>query len=102
MSATLRFTDYNDTFAVDYKTNLINDTDDNFTVIGIVGLDDNEIVLGMQFKQLAYSVGAFKAFAISKGLKLSKINDQLQTITVIQNFTGTNYYGSGGLGIDNI
>ena len=101
MSATLRFTDYNDTFAVDYKTNLINETDDNFTVIGIVGLDDAEVVLGMQFKELAYSVGAFKAFAITKGLKLSKINDQTQQITVIQDFTGGTYYG-GGLGIDNI
>lgn len=99
MAASLIFEDYNSTFKVEYKTNLLNATDDNFTVCEVVGLSDTEKRLGMAFERLQYTVAAFKAFALSKGLKLSKLDGS--GLTVLQGFAGSNYY-SGGLGIDNL
>lgn len=56
---------------VQYKTDLITETQDNFTVMSIEGLDDAEKELGIDFKQLPYNINIFKEFAENNGLGLS-------------------------------
>lgn len=97
MTTSLIFTDYNSTFKVEFKTDLIG-TNDNFTVMDIIGLDDAEIKLGMNYRKLPYTVAAFKTFAANNGLKLQKLD--ANGYTTLQDFTGT-YYGNG-LGVDNL
>jgi hypothetical protein len=97
----LIFTDINNTINVHYKTDLITDTQDNFNILSIEGLSDAEITFGLQFKQLAYNLPAFKKFALDHGLKLTAINmngaHKLETIVDY-----TVYYNNGGLGLDNL
>lgn len=99
MDIRLVFEDYNKTFRVEYRTNLKSSTDDSFTVCQVVGLSDLEQSLGMNFRELVYTVTAFKAFALAKGLKLIRVDGDGQT--TIQDFSGLTYYGAG-LGIDNL
>lgn len=99
MTKILLFEDQNATIKVAFKVNLINATDDNFTVMQVDGLDDAEVTLGFSFRQLPYTVATFKAFALAKDLKLSLVSDS--GTTVVQDFTNI-YYGALGLGVDNI
>lgn len=98
MASSLIFTDYNSTFVVEFKTNLINSTDDNFTVCEVVGRNDAELKSGLNFERLHYTIAAFKAYATANGLKLTKLD--ANGSTVLSAFTG-NYYGNG-LGIDSL
>lgn len=103
MTTTLRFEDINATFVFEIKTNLINATDDNFTAMEITGVSDSEVILGVDFKRLPYTVAAMKTFAYNKGLKLTRINgDGTETILSALNANTVVYYGGLGLGIDNI
>jgi hypothetical protein len=95
MTTSLIFTDFNNTFNVEFKVDLLG-TNDNFTVMDIVGLDDFEVKLGMNFRRLPYTVAAFKAYAAANGLKLTKLDSNGST--VISDFQGTYYYS--GLGVD--
>jgi len=97
MTTSLIFTDYNSTYKVEFKTNLLG-TNDSFTVVEVVGLDDAEIKLGMNFRRLAYTVEAFKTFAAANGLKLQKLD--INGYTTLQDFTGSYYFS--GLGVDNL
>ena len=71
---------------VEYKTNLLSLTDDNFTVNEVTGLSDAELSAGLDFRQLAYTLGAFKTFAASKGLQLSVIDESGITNLTTGNF----------------
>lgn len=64
---------YNDDLGVDvkYKTDLVVDGQNNFTVMEVQGLDDAEKSLGISFQQLPYSVAAFKAFCEEHGFGLT-------------------------------
>lgn len=68
---------YNDDLGLDvqYKTDLITHTQDNFTVMEIIGLDDEEKVLGIDFQKISYNIPSIKAFCEQHGFGLS-----LQTI----------------------
>ena len=63
---------YNQDLSVEvlYLTDLITDTQSNFTVMEIRGLDDAEKQLGIDFKKLSYSVEEFKAFCTQHELGL--------------------------------
>lgn len=97
MITSLIFTDYNSTYKVEFKTDL-QGTNDNFTVMEVVGLDAAEVKLGMNYRRLAYTVAAFKTFAASNGLKLQKVD--ASGTTTLQDFTGSYYFS--GLGVDNL
>ena len=87
----LRNTD--STCKVVYKTNLLNDTDENFTVLTVEGLNNVEETFGLQFKQLQYNMTSFKAFAADNNLILeSQTQDTTATIataTALSITTGT-------------
>jgi len=71
---------------VEYKTNLLSLTDDNFTVNEVTGLSDAELSAGLDFRQLAYTMGVFKTFAASNGLQLSVIDESGITVLNTANF----------------
>ncbi len=64
---------YNEDLGVDvqYKTDLITDTQSNFTVMSVDGLDEAEEILGIAFQKMPYTIDAFKAFAEENGFGLS-------------------------------
>ena len=102
MAATLLFEDINDTFVFALRTNLINSTDDNFTVSYIDGLDTAEITLGVNFRQLPYTVASMVTFANTHGLKLTRINQDGTTVVLSALNANIIYYSNNGLGIDNV
>ncbi len=67
---------YNDDLSVDvqYKTDIVTNTQTNFTVMEIIGLDDDEKKLGIDFKKLPYNLPIFKQFAEENGFGLSLQN----------------------------
>ena len=99
MDTRLVFTDYNNTFRVEFRTDIKSNTDDSFTVCQISGLDDHEVVLGMNYREQVYTVTAFKAFAVANGLKLTRVDADGET--TLSDFSGLIYYNSG-LGIDGL
>lgn len=103
MAANLRFEDINGSFVFEIKTNLINPTDDNFTAIEVVGVSDTETSLGIDLKQLPYTVQAMKTLAYNHGLKLTRYdNDGTETVISALDANIGVYYGGLGLGEDNI
>lgn len=94
----LVFQDQNKTVNVTFRTDLINATDDNFTVQQITGLTalDQSPLLGFAFKKLPYSLGAFKQFATTNDLSLTMIDQNTKTTLVAI----SNPYLGGGLGED--
>jgi hypothetical protein len=97
----LRFTDQNFTINVDFKTDLVNDTQSNFTIMSIEGLDSNEKTLGLGFKQLPSNINAMKSFAQTHDLQLTVINLNNKHSSSIL-VPHSNIYYSAGLGIDHI
>jgi len=99
---TLVFTDINSSINVSFRTNLINSTDDNFTVVGVDGLSDAEVHFGFNFRQLPTTLAAFKEFARVNFLKLTAYVSGIDAVTspiVIVDWTS---YYAGSLGSDNI
>lgn len=97
----LIFTDINSTIKVEFVTDLINANAQNFTVMETKGLTTAWELTNINFKQLPYTVNAFKEFAEAHDLKLVLIDYQANDSgTILKAHTGQ-YYG-GGLGIDNV
>lgn len=85
MLVTLILTD-NDTVSVSYKTDLPDGaTVGNFTVMDTLGLDDAEKHLGLDFKQLPYSVQDFITFASENNLALLRVDNDGQAL--LANYT---------------
>lgn len=59
---------------VEYVTDALNDEFGRFTVFQVKGLDDAEVVAGLQFSQLDYDTQAFKDFATDNSLSLIFLN----------------------------
>ena len=103
MTPILRFEDINSTFVFEIKTNLINATDDNFTICEVVGMKDAYKTLGVDPKQLPSTISAMKTLAYNHGLKLTLYkSDGTSTVLSELNANVSKYYGSLGLGEDNI
>ena len=80
MLTTLILTD-NGTVSVEYKTDLpAGATVGNFTVMDILGLNDAEKHLGLDFKQLPYSIQDFIDFAETNNLALLRVDNDGQEI----------------------
>jgi len=97
---TLIFRNTIDTLRVEYKVDIRNDNDENFTVMEIVGLDDDEITIaGLIFQRIQQSFGAFKDFATNNNLILEVIKDlstateELVAETTAYNITTTSLPG---------
>lgn len=102
MTPYLRFEDINGTFLFEVKTNLINPTDDSFTIVEVSGVSNLETSLGINLKQLPSTIVAMKALANSKGLKLTRyLSDGSSSIISALN-ANIIYYSNNGLGIDNL
>lgn len=85
MLTTLILTD-NDTISVKYKTDLpAGATVGNFTVMDIQDLDAAEEALGLDFKQLPYSIQDFITFASENNLSLLRVDNDGQSI--LANYT---------------
>lgn len=98
----LQFTDQNLTVNVKFKVDLVNDQQEKFTVMSIEGLDENEIALGLGFKQLPSTLTAMISFATQNDLKLTLINLNGNHSSSVLVQHSNIYYGSEGLGIDNL
>lgn len=85
----LVFTNSNGQLNVQYKVDLINTNSDNLTVMEVVGLSDAEVVAGINFAQLNYTLTSFKQFATANNLILKKV-DQESTSTLINQGTALN------------
>lgn len=105
------FTDVNNTINVHVKTDIVNDSQENFNVLSVVDLSNGvknffgenptTEAIGIHIKQLPYSITSFKKFALDKGLKITLINmNNIQSTSVLVDYTS--YYSNGGLGVDNI
>jgi hypothetical protein len=71
----LIFTDINNTVRVEYVTDLISSTAENFTVMAIKGVRDvDRQKVGLNFQKLSSNLTAFKAFATANYLKLVKVD----------------------------
>lgn len=80
MLTTLILTD-NDSISVEYKTDLpAGATVGNFTVMNILGLGAAEEALGLDFKQLPYSIQDFIDFAEENSLALLRVDNDGQAI----------------------
>lgn len=81
----LVLTDINKTVNVEYVTDLISPTAENFTVMSIKGLTDlDHSKVGLNFQKLAYNLTSFKAFATANYLKLVLVDYQTSTpVTLI-------------------
>lgn len=78
----LIFENGNQSLRVEFVTDLIGDNQ-RFTVSEIKGLDDIEVTeAGFLFKELAYSIPDFKAFATAKNLKLVVMDQDAQSTLV--------------------
>ena len=82
MITTLKFVDGAGTIDVEYKTSLMSDNEDNFQVMAIEGESDAEKTFGFNFRELAYDIPTFKAFATANSLKLTRIDDDGETVLV--------------------
>lgn len=102
MTPILRFEDINSTFVFEIKTNLINATDDNFTICEVVGVTDAYKTLGVDPKQLPSTISAMKTLAYDHGLKLTLYKGD-GTSEILSALEANNeiYYGAG-LGEDNL
>lgn len=81
----LKFTSANGTtHNVEYITNLINPTDENFTVSEIrdMGVSKKESI-GLFDKLKEYTIQDFKAFAVTKNLTLKRIPFPTGTIVTL-------------------
>lgn len=77
---TLTFTD-NDQVRVSYKTDLISETQQNFTVMEVFGLDTIEEKKQFLFQQLPSNLPAFRKFAEDNELELvMDDNHSLETL----------------------
>jgi len=70
----LRFVNADASIDVVYKTDLITDSQTNFTVLSIEGLSSAEVAFGLQFKSLPTSLDIFKQFAIDNELQLTALD----------------------------
>lgn len=70
MAKTLTFKNISGTVRVDYVTDMISNDHKRFTVSEVKGASDAEIRAGLQFRQLAYHLDEFIAFAQDNNLKL--------------------------------
>lgn len=71
----LVFRNTSNTFRVEFKTDLSStNTEGNFTVSEIIGLDEVEVIFGVNFRKLAYNMVAFRTFATTNNLKLDVID----------------------------
>jgi len=89
-----------DTLRVEYKVDIKNDSDENFTIMEIIGLDSDEITIaGLIFQRIQQSFGAFKTFAKDNNLILEVIKDlstateELVAETTAYNITTTSLPG---------
>lgn len=73
----LIFKDINGTVNVEYVTDLINSSANNFTVMSIKGLTDlDKSQVGLNFSQLPYNIPSFVAFAQTNFLSLDLVDNQ--------------------------
>lgn len=73
----LIFKDENGTVNVEFKTDLINASANNFTVMEIKGLTSlDQSAVGLNFNRLPYTIQAFVAFAQTNFLSLDLVDQQ--------------------------
>jgi len=98
----LVFTDQNSTIKVEYVTDIIDPTSQNFTVMEVKGEDTAWEKKNLPFKKVETNVQSFVKFAKENDLKLTLVDYQkpISDIIVLQDFT--NQYYNGGLGTDNL
>lgn len=70
----LRFKNEDGSIDVSYKTDLITESQSNFTVLSIEGLDDTEVAFGLQFKSLPTNKATFIKFATDNELQLISLD----------------------------
>jgi len=59
---------------VNYKVDLLLDEQENFTVMDITGLEDAEVIAGIDFRELNFDLESFKKFAEDNNLLLDSID----------------------------
>ena len=76
---------------VEYKTDIMRGTplSGNFTVLDVIGLNDAETALGINFRKLTYDIATFKAFCQAHNLKLTRIDGDVST--VVADYTSYGY-----------
>ena len=89
----LRIYTTDNTIDVRYKTDLITQDQENFTVMDTIGLDNHEKELGIRFLQIPHTLSEFKNFCSTYGYGLSvqtigsPSNDELQVLIEPTNAT---------------
>jgi len=62
------------TLRVEYKVDMLTDTQENFTIMETIGLSDAEAIEGLDFRELTDSLSSFKTFATNNNLILDLID----------------------------
>lgn len=95
--------DINKTINVEYVTDLISPTAENFTVMSIKGLTDLDRHVGINFKKIAYNLSSIKTFAQQNFLKVILVDySGVGTSTTLVDYTPQSSGGGFPLGIDNM
>ena len=116
MSAILNIQSYDNNINVNYKTDLQSPkagspisggspaiSCDAFTMCQIVNKNETAKALGLNFRELTYSLAAWKSFCLANNLQLTAYYDNGSVVVVqpyVANYYANNaYYNSSAIGV---